>query len=213
MPWLYELSEADQSRASPYTWPVLGGLAAVWVGSWVGLGILQAMGYWIPQPAWPRGQYSLRAIGIVATVIAVLLAIGRAWSPNLAGSIFYVFAFGYSAYVMWLSRHQRLLVLAFFAVQYGPTLWCLHDESGKWGIAEFGERILFFLAVTPTALPWMFLMGARDELWALMVAAGVEIMLGLVVIRLGPKRAVAFLVAMLVLSLLGSFGLQALFRA
>lgn len=95
-----------------------------------------------------------------------------------------------------------------------PFVWLIaHNE-----LDSFLKAILWVASTLPAFFPACligYLVGqnSHDVMWLSVLLTGVQIVIGTWIIRLGPKRTIAYLVLVLLMSTFGSFGLNALVRA
>lgn len=214
MPDFYDWTGADQSRPAP-------------IVSWVAIGMLLfniltigVLGWAHITKKWPSRapsggmQFSILHIFFVMTVVAAFLALSRGASLEIA---FYVLHG-----VVWITcigisiryRPLRRWLVLLFACQSAPYLWILKAGSAMPSVVGF----LLLMTSLPAFLPSMVisaLTGRHFEKlqWLATMLTMFELVIGVWLILLGTKRAIAYCLIVSTLSLFGSFLLHALMRA
>jgi len=204
IPGFYEWTDSDQSRPSPLLWKVPLGTAISFFAFCIAL-------CWLPiavehsddSPRTWMG-FSKRTLLLLGTFVA-LATVFFAWFPVVVSGC--VLAAMLVCFVAFFVRHpmHRLELGTFIACMYLPYAWLL-------GYSEL-DRILPMIAVMFTAMPAFVpsLVVSRglglhfQELhWLAFLFAALEIAWGMWMIWLGPKRTIAYLLLVLLLSALGS---------
>lgn len=220
IPTFYEWSGADQNRSSPQTVRTLR-LVAVFL-----LIFLLALP-WIPSkrpveikadldadadptPGPRRFQFNVRTLLIAMSLVAVaIVALG---SYRLDFCVLLIIAS--LAFCMWSVTHclsWKWQMATLVGCMYFPWAWAFIDKSIHknldWNmlIAAFG---------LPSFVPSMFLARLvdrriEDSPWILIVLTAIELAIGFWMIRLGPKRTIVWMIAVVCCSLLGSMFLDA----
>ena len=212
VPAFYDWTGADQSRPSPWMWYVPAGLTLIAI-------VCCASMPWIPVQSWPRlpsnlrSHFHLRSLLILTALTALALAIGRSYPPGVSGTL-YLLALGAALTSAVRHREHRLPIAVLFGCMILPLAWILGYEqldllspSTVWlaaGIPGFLPMALLasLFRANPHQLGWL----------AILITAGL-ITLGLCLIRLGAKPTIAYLLFVLLLSLVSSLALHAAVRA
>lgn len=207
----YEWSGEDQSRAAP-------------IVRWIGLGILIfdlcAFGWlaWrhrgAPAPnaenRWKR--FSIRHVLVGTTGVALIIAAQLYTKTPLIPGVLAA-ALGYAVWVAIRRPELRGQVVTLLVCLWAPLLWIV-----RW--PETGSNVIQMLIILP-GMPGLipaglvgFLTGqnmvGRSTLPAFCTT--IELLIGLWTIYLGPRRALAYTLSVLTISLFSSFVLQALVR-
>lgn len=213
IPDFYIWTGSDQSRALPVVaYTALGFTAAVV--------IICVLLPWLPIRQDMRGcedghrcRFGIRSLLIAVSVIAIMLA-GMVRFPTAVSSGLCGLGFCYTVWCGVRDRQYRLPTAALLACMILPYVWILtYDERSAlfpdilWlaaGLAAFLPSVMIGMLVGehPTEMSWLS-----------MLLTGVEMVAGACLIRLGPKRTIAYLLFVLLTSTTGSFGLHAGVRA
>ncbi len=212
VPAFYDWTGADQSKPPDRGYGVLIGLA-------VCAGVVCLVLPWLPLPAVPelrhgrigRPQFSLRAIMIATTLLAISLAGAVAVKGGalvLCGGLFGL-SIAYAAWLAIPSKSARLPLITWAACTCLPFIWLVtwRQSSLRWWTFALCPNGLssviagYLWGVHPTDLAWVSLLAASLELW---IAIGM--------MRSGPKWTLAYFVILLVYMSVGSLGLNAVVR-
>ncbi len=211
IPAFYDWTGADQSRPSPLMWQVP---LAVSVAALLFCGLLP----WTPVKGWsegtPRGslQFKVRSLLVLTAVVAVTIAIGLKYPIGVANACF-ALAVAAALWSARLHREWRLPVAALLASLFMPFVWVL-------GYGELNN--LLSLLQTAAGLPNIFptalivnLLGwnLHEGGWISIVITAIQTMVGLWLIQVGTRRAIAYILFVLLSSLMSSLILNALVRA
>lgn len=213
MPTFYDWSGADQSHSTP------AADLACW--SLVGFGVLS----WLVIPWLPMSeptiiaerkpfQFNLRRLLAITTMIAIVI-VGMTRFSVAFCILLWVIAFVAVARMIAKELSGRWQLAALLSCMYFPYVWAFvpgEFSGGNWAVILGGAIGL------PAFLPTFFLgglLGVRSEtivwLWILMTA--IEIAIGILLIRSGPRRTIAYFVLVMLMSIYGSMSLNALMRA
>jgi hypothetical protein len=120
------------------------------------------------------------------------------------------------------SRLLRWRIVSLYSCLYLPFIWVFTNDVFQGALKQGFLRGLLgflpFLAGAPALLCSLFLgrFIGQQQAFAMLsavVVAGLEVLLGLWIIQLGARRAIAYLVLLLAVSVITSFGFHALLRA
>jgi hypothetical protein len=160
-----------------------------------------------------RVQFTIRKMLLITAVIAFVVVAGTKFPIVVSGGL------GLLAVceVVWFwsrFRQHRWQTTALLACMWLPFVWILADDQLK----NISLELLAMAAGMPAFLPAVFIgglfkQGSHDVLWLTILLTAAEMAVGTGIIRLGPRRTVAYLVFVLLMSTFGSFGLNALMRA
>ncbi|QDV44701.1 hypothetical protein Enr13x_45690 [Stieleria neptunia] len=212
IPAFYDWTGSDQSRPSPLIGPFA-------IGMLVSVTLFCLALPWLPAPppAHPNGgtvrtRFTIRTALIVTAIVAALIATAMKFPLVTSGGV-YAIVWCWVVWTLLRFRHYRLPTAALLACLYCPFAW-IASWNGLSGILEalFGMAVglpAFF--ITLFAGRWM---GQHfDALtWLSMLLTALELAAGLWVIRQGPKLTIAYCLWVLLISVAGSFVLNALVR-
>lgn len=209
IPTFYDWSAADQSRSTPEVgftaWGILGASILCW-----------AVIPWLPMPAANRESEKRKPFQFNLRMLLVITAISIAGMINLPIIFFVVAAF---AIFVTLTRiiFSRLewprKIAVLLACMYFPYAWVFTEN-------DFGDLslTLFFGAIgLPAFIPAMLvgrILGQHPQnaIWLFLLMTAAEFAIGCWMVKLGPKRSMGYLVLIVMMSIFGSFGLNALIR-
>lgn len=206
----YDWTGADQSRPVALLWQVPLSISAA-------LGIFGLALPWIPikrDVEFERRplQFSLRFLLLATGAIAVLLGTGIRY-PNVFTGIVGLSAVLMVVHSWWRFPVERWSISALLAAMYLPYGWFLFIVN-----LDLIPRFIWF-ATCPSFLPYYFavtklpLHTTYTTGTAIgMALTSLELAVGLVLIHLGPKRGIAFVVFALSVSLLGAVALDMVLR-
>jgi hypothetical protein len=144
-----------------------------------------------------------------AMAIAALIRFPMVVSGSLCA-----IAFCYVVRFWILYRHYRWQTAALLACMCLPFVWIIaYDE-----LDNLLPAILWMASGLPAFFPACLIgsligQNSHDVMWLSVLLTGAEIVIGIWIIRLGPRRTIAYLVFVLLMSTFGSIGLNALVRA
>jgi hypothetical protein len=212
VPAFYDWTGADQSRPSPLMWQVPLGVAFVATLFCVSLP-------WMPITGWTQAtlkrptQFTLRSVLILTAAIAVLIAIGFRF-PSVVAGICFVSALAAALRSAILYRETRLPIAALLACMILPYVWVL----GYGELHRLFPAILWMSAGMPGFFPAALILrlvgsNLNEGSWVAFIVSAAQILLGLWLIRSGPKRTIAYIHFVMLSSLMGSLLFHALVRA
>ena len=213
LPAFYDWTGSRQSRPSPLRWQVPLLVAIVAAASCSALP-------WLPVPSdstntHPRSsvRYSLRGLLLVITGAAITMAVLIEY-PLVGGGIV---TFGMAVYFIRFWRqypHHRLAASALVACMLLPFAWVVgYNELG-----QFFPTVLTRLGAFPTFLPAIWISSLvgiqfRESPGMGFMLTALELAAGLWLIRLGPRRTIAYLLLVLLASFLSSIFFYGAVRA
>jgi hypothetical protein len=213
VPRYYDWTGSDQSRTSPLVGQTALGLVIGAIIIWVALP-------WVPvadelpgNDRSVRFRFTSRTLFLITAVIACSIAAAIKF-PMLVSGGWCALAFCYVVWFWIRSRRHRWQTSALLACMWLPFVWIItYDE-----LKNIFPAILWLVPGMPAFFPsalvgsWLAQSGP-DVLWPAVLVTGVEMAVGIWIIRLGPRHTIAYLVFVLLMSMIGSFGLNALVRA
>ena len=206
IPGFYAWTDSDQSRPSPLLWKVSLGSAIASAAFCVALP-------WLPitsnsssdAPRKPM-RFSVRTLLMLTAGVAVAIPLLANFPHVLSG----IACAGAYAYLIWFyvrNPQHRMAASALIGVMILPYAWVVgYDEL---------DRILPTLAVMiagiPAFLPAAFLSQMfgqhfQESQWLTFLLTAFELVIGIWMIRLGPKRTIAYLLLVMLISAVGSLG-------
>jgi hypothetical protein len=156
----------------------------------------------------------MRAMLLSVTAVAVTMGVFRS-NPLLAlGALFVVGVWVVVIRFAWRDARLRWPIAAMFGCLYGPMAWVftygdLHIPLLE-GLASF-VGLPPFLAVVLLG-QWLLQTHSDKLVWLPHLATGIQLLLGVWLLRRYPRLFLIFLCWSFVLALIGSFGLNALVR-
>ena len=145
----------------------------------------------------------------MAAIIAALMKF-----PMAVSGVLCAIAFCHVVRFWILYQHYRWQTAALLACMCLPYFWIIAFEE----LDEVFPAILWIVSGMPAFFPTCligYLVGqnSHDVMWLAVLLTGVEMVVGTWIIPLGPRRTIAYLVLVLLMSMFGSFALNALVRA
>jgi hypothetical protein len=213
IPWFYEWTESDQSRPSPLLWKVPVSMVIASVLFCLALPWLPIKPQSSSDAPQTRIRFSVRTLLIITAGIAIAIPV-IAKIPLIASGILCAGAYASLTALGVRNSQHRMAAVALIGCMTLPFIWII-------GYGELG-RILPELAVIFAGMP-AFIPAAltcrlsglnmHDANWLLFLFTALEIAIGIWMIRLGPKRTIAYLLFVMHLSALGSLALHMLVLA
>lgn len=221
--WLYDLSGADQSRTPAVVRYAFFGFLAACGLSILGLLFLPRLTRKDPirSPFFRTGIFALDVVILLGIVVGAVAF--RQFAMIILGVVAFVYPVFCALKLAVVSKSVRWRVMSLYACLYLPFVWLFTNDvfrnaikQGSWifvpivtgapslAICYFTSFLLF----SPALHPGVVLTSVIPT-----VVTGLEIMVGLWVIQLGARRALAYLIVMYAISIITSFLLHALVRA
>lgn len=219
IPAYYDWSGADQSRPSPWIPAAIGTLFAF--SLLVSLGLLWGHSKGLVWLSASEQRLRLKrpwdgfTMACVALVIAVALAALKLASFAVIWSfIALLCVLAWCVYHAWLYPRLRWPMLA---LVFGCGLSFLWILVGKYS-QDGNPGVLLFLPGAPMLLPAGYtgmLLGVNlhEVVWLANIYMALVYALGVGLMHIGQKRAIAFTLFMIVISIASSFGFHAMIRA
>lgn len=213
IPAFYEWTGSNQSRAAPLVGQTALGLTTSALIVWLALP-------WLPleDPSGgsdrsPVVRFRIRTLLSMTAVLAVVIAALIKFPMWVSGGLCAI-ACCYVVRFWILNPHDRWQTAALLACMSFPFVWII----GYSELDDLLPEILWIASALPAFFPACLIaylagQNPNDMMWLAVLLTGVEIYIGVWMIRLGPRRALAYLVLVLLMSTFGSFGLNALVRA
>jgi hypothetical protein len=208
IPKFYIWTDSDQSRPSPLLWQVPLGSAIVSMAFCIVLP-------WLPitnqksdktsnQTSKPRLQFSLRTLLLVTAIVAGAIVL-LAKFPLVMSGIVTVGAFMYLISFFVSHPQHRLATSALIASMNLPFVWILGHNK----LSRISPSLLAMFPGLPAFFPafWMgtlFNQNLHDRFGLALLLTSLEMMIGIWMIRLGRKLAIAYLLLVLHVSAFGS---------
>ncbi|KAA5539463.1 hypothetical protein FYK55_24325 [Roseiconus nitratireducens] len=210
VPAFYDWTGSDQSRPSPLMWQVPLGMVVAAMLLCLILPWIRIRG-WSENVAKQPTQFNLRSVMLLTAVIAFAIGLRYPRGVSIAAHLTVL-----ATTLRWAVAHPtyRLAVAALLGCMFLPFIWLLGDRE----IDAF-LPVLFSIAVgAPGILPMaltssLFGMNPNEATWLAILFTAAEIAIGTCFIRGGAKRTIAYIVFVVLGSLMGSLILNALVRA
>lgn len=206
IPWFYAWTDSDQSRPSPLLWKVplwstLASAAFCMALPWLPIGAKPPSG----APHKPM-RFSVRTLLMITAGVAVAIPLSAQF-PFVLSGIACAAAYAYSIWFCVRNPRHRMAASALLACMILPYAWLAgYDEL---------DRMLPMIAVMIAGMP-AFLPGAllsqmlgqhfQETQWLTFLLTAIELLIGIWMIRLGPKRTIAYLLLVMLISAVGSLG-------
>lgn len=206
IPAFYEWTESDQSRPSPLLWQVPLWSAVISAAFCVALP-------WLPfSIKWPVGdsqspvRFSVLNLLMITAGVAVSLSLLAVIPMVVTGCVF-AGSFAYFVVFCVRSPQHRFAASSLIACMILPYVWLVgYDELDRI-LPTFVIMLAGMPAFVPAAmLSQLFEQNFRETQWLMFLATALEFSIGIWMISLGPKRTIAYLLAVLHTSTLGSLG-------
>ncbi|MEM6690343.1 MAG: hypothetical protein AAF664_13000 [Planctomycetota bacterium] len=204
IPSFYAWTDSDQSRPSPLLWQVP---LSIFVAS----ALITLTLPWLCRTNSVSAEsdekdrrFGLRSLFVITAGIAVFIGIGR-YYPQAISGLACAAAFVWAIRFAIRQRRHRLAIACLFSSMILPYAWIINYEE----IDRILPAIPPMIASFPTFIAGMILgqmlgLGMHDSYWVSNVLTDCEILMGVWLIGLGPRRAFAYLMMVLQLSLFGS---------
>lgn len=204
IPAFYAWTDSDQSRPSPLLWQVPLGAAIVSFAVCLALPWLPVASEHTNDVSRTRTRFGLRTLLLITTVAAIATAL-LAKSPVIVSGLLCAAAFAFLlGFGVRYSQH-RMATAALLACMILPYVWVVaYDELDRM-LPALAIMIGGMPAFAPAALiSAMVGQNFRESFWLAFLLTAVEVVIGIGIVRLGPKRTIAYLLLVMQLSLLGS---------
>ena len=203
----YDWTGSDQSRPSPLLWRVPIILAVL-----CGLFCLAMPWLQISRNEVRSFRFKLRDLLIATAGVGLLAVIGSRFPLLVVASVFFfVVVFVVASSIC--GKHYRTQTATMFCVMYLPYLWLpFHFEFNT----EFSELFGMLLGL-PGFLPSIFASQMLNQhpsetIWMPPLITSVQMVVGFVLIRVGPRWTLAYFCLLMLGSAIGSLGLNAAMR-
>ena len=213
IPRFYIWTDSDQSRPSPLLWQVPLGSFVVSMAFCVVLPWLPIANQTSNKTSQQRLLFSIRTLLLITAMVAVAIVL-LAKFPLLVSGIVTAGAFMYLIAFCLSNPQHRLEASALVASMNFPYVWIVgYDDPGR-----ILPNLLVMFAGLPAFLPAallgrLFNQNMHNAFWLALLLTALEMVIGIWMIRLGPKRTIAYLLLVLHVSALGSLGFHALVLA
>ena len=204
IPDFYAWTDSDQSRPSPLLWKV-----PLW--SVIASAAFCMALPWLPiKSKLPRDaprtamRFSVRTLLMLTAGVAVAIPL-LAKFPVVSSGIVCAGAY---AHVMWFllrNPQHRLASLALIACMILPYAWAVGYEELDRILPTLAVMIAGMPAFLPTALLSQILgLYFQESHWLTFLLTAIELVIGIWMIRTGPKRTIAYLLLVMQISAVGS---------
>lgn len=213
IPSFYDWTGMDQSRPWPGMLATAGGILLSGIISCCLLPWLPIADERDPAEQTRKTQFQIRTVLIATGAVALMLVALMYLPKQIVGGCTVVAALGYIVRQSTGDPASRLPSAALLACMYLPYTWLLTWKSLSVGLVQ----MIGMFAGLPNFFPTLMtggLLGQHSEtlFWLSMVLTSGQLVFGAWLISAGPRRAMALMIYSLVLSIYGSFILNALVR-
>ncbi|MCC7339386.1 MAG: hypothetical protein IT422_30205 [Pirellulaceae bacterium] len=204
IPAFYEWTDSDQSRPSPLLWQVPLGTA---IGSFVFCLALP----WVPiagdhanDSIQIRIRVGLRTLLLSTMAVAIATAL-LAKFPVVVSGLLCAAAFALLVGFGVRYAQHRLAAAALFSCMMLPFSWVIAYDELHRILPDLVVMMAGMPAFVPAALTSVIIgQHFRESHWLTFLLTAVEVVIGIWMICLGPKRTIAYLLLVMQLSLLSS---------
>ncbi|EMI40750.1 hypothetical protein [Rhodopirellula sp. SWK7] len=206
IPEFYAWTDSDQSRPSPLLWKVPLGSAIASAAFCMALPWLPIS----PQPSIDASRqpmrFSVRTLLILTAGVAITIPLLAKFPLALSGI---VCAGSFAYFVAFCVRNpqHRMAAAALFGCMILPYAWVVgYDELDR-----ILPALVVVIAGMPAVLPaallsQLFGQHFLESQWLMFLLTAFELAIGIWMIRLGPKRTIAYLLLVMQMSAVGSLG-------
>ncbi|WP_253159925.1 hypothetical protein [Stieleria tagensis] len=206
IPGFYAWTDSDQSRPSPLLWKV-----PLWTAT-ASAAFCMALP-WLPigrqlsdRPARQPMRFSLRTLLMLTAGVAVAIAL-IAKFPLVVSGIAFAATFAYWIAFCVRNPQHRMAAATLVGSMMLPYAWVVgYDELDR-----ILPTLVFIIAGMPAFVPaallsQMFGQHFQESQWLAFLLTALELVIGIGMIRLGPKRTIAYLLLVMQVSAVGSLG-------
>ena len=159
-------------------------------------------------------RFSIRHLLLATMSIAVFMTIVLWKSLDIACYVLHGLFWCYSVSLAIRFHEVRWRITMLLICQFAPFLWILRSKD----LLQIGPAMLAMVSGLPAFFPTIFVSSWMQRhldrmLWLPTTLTMIELAFGLWLCFRGPKRALAYGICVLTLSVFGSFILNALMRA
>ncbi|TWU54890.1 hypothetical protein Poly51_36120 [Rubripirellula tenax] len=210
IPGFYTWTDSDQSRPSPLLWKVpmwsaIASAAFCLVLPWLPITTKSSI-----DTSRPKMRFSLRLLLAITTAIAVATALLTKF-PLFTSGVICAGAYAYFIASCVRNPQHRMASAALLACMILPYAWVVSYKELDRILPAFALMISGMPAFVPAALiGQLFGQNMRDTTWLTFLLTAMELTIGVLMIRLGPKRTIAYLLLVMQISVLGSLAFHML---
>jgi hypothetical protein len=213
VPGYYDWTGSDQSRPSPLVWQTALGLIVGAIIIWAALPWIRVADEVPGTDQWVQVRFTSRAMFLMTAAVAFVIVAVTKFPMVVSGGLC-AFAFCYVVWFWSRYRQHRWQTTALMACIWFPFVWIIAWDDFE----NIFPAILWIAGGMPAFVPAiligkLFGQNPHDVMWLGVLLTGAEMTVGTWIIRLGPRRTMAYLVFVLLMSTFGSFGLNSLIRA
>ncbi|MGB7325341.1 MAG: hypothetical protein WBD31_10760 [Rubripirellula sp.] len=206
IPGFYAWTDSDQSRPSPLLWKVPLWSAIAFAVFVVALPWLPITSNSLNDAPRSRMRFSVRALLMITAGVAVATALFAKF-PLVSSAIVCAGAYTFSTWFCVRNPQHRMAASALIACLILPYAWVVGYEELDRILPTLAVMIAGMPAFLPAALlSQMFGQYFQESQWLAFLLTAVELLIGIWMIRLGPKRTIAYLLLAMLISGVGSLG-------
>lgn len=212
IPSFYEWTGSNQSHSPPIVSQTGAALLGIAVVIWCLLPWMRWTDHQ-PPPVSSPSRYTIRTLLLATALIATYIA-SRAHFPLMASGILGAVTLCYAIRFAYQHPTYRWATVTLLSCLWLPFAWTILPR-GTEGILLMNPAIGSGMpGIFPSLLVAFGLnQGPDNSLWLAALITCIEVLIGIWIIPLGPRRMIAYLVLVLLLSTVGSFALNSLVRA
>lgn len=204
IPAFYEWTDSDQSRPSPLLWQVPLSFAVISMAFCLALPWLPIASDEPTDVPRTRMRFGLRTLLLITTCVAVAIAL-LAKFPVAVSWIVCASTFAYFIAFCVRNSQHRLAAATLVACMALPYAWVIGYKDLGRILPDLAVMFVGMPAFVPAALVSRMLgQDMHHTPWLGFLLTAVELAIGIQMIRLGPKRTMAYLLLVIQISILGS---------
>lgn len=215
IPWFYNWSGSDQSISPPIVEYVFGGLSVACAVSVLALPVLPKLQRVDPVRNPLIQPFGFRIVLIIVAAIVAGMFAYRDTTLIAIGVVTFIYPIVCALRLGIASASVRWRLISLYSCMYLPFAWIFGNDVFQGAVKQGSLTFAPILAGAPALLCALFIRPQQNP-WGILIAiavAGLEVLVGLWIIQLGARRAIAYQVVLLAVSVVTSFGFYALLRA
>ena len=218
VPAFYDWSGDDQSRSPPIVGYVLTGFLIACLLSLVALPLLPKVERMDPVHSPLIRPFGFRGILFVVVAMTAGLLVFDDATIVLIGVAAVLYPLVCAVKLGLMSRSLRWRIMSLYSCLYLPFVWICAEDTVQNQFKQGAWTFLPLLAGAPALLVSLIirqLAGRHNELMLMVgvTVVGLEILAGLWIVQLGARRAAAYQILLLAVSVITSYGFLGMLRA
>lgn len=218
IPVLYNWSGANQSYSPPIVGYVFHGFLIATAASLLAIPLLPKVERVEPVRNPVIQPFGFRVIAIILLMMELGLFLDRDAALVVIGMTSFFYPILCAIKLGILSPSIRWRIVSLYSCMYLPFAWVGGNENLLGAIKQGSLIVLPFIAGAPALLCYVYLDNFVGRAHGIglsiaVIVAGLEILVGLWIIQLGARRALAYQMLLLAVSIVMSFCMYAMVRA